>query len=117
MDPYDHPRLKILDPLALGLEALASAGVRAAKKFKSRHRRSGQALSPGPATPLWNELAAECAIYLVRHGDKARLARILGLPRQRLHQLLVERTACPDAERTLQLMVWVARQRKGLDTL
>ncbi len=117
MDPYDHPRLKFLDPLALGLEALANAGVRAAKKFKNRHRRSGQAIAPGPTTPLWNELATECATYLVRHGDKARLARILGLSRQRLHQLLVERTACPDAERTLQLMVWVARQRQGLDTL
>jgi len=98
------PPLAILDPLALALDAAATATARSAKKLARPRRRSGRALSPGPDTPLWNELASECRAYLVRYGDKARLARVLGLPRQRVHQLLVARSACPDAERTLQLL-------------
>lgn len=113
----NHPRLAILDPLAMALDAAATATARSAKKITRSRRRPGRALSPGPDTPLWNELANECRAYLLRYGDKARLARILGVPRQRVHQLLVERSACPDAERTLQLLLWLAHQRRGRETL
>jgi hypothetical protein len=113
----NHPRLAILDPLAFAIDAAATATARNARRLLRSRRRPGRTLSPGPDTPLWNELANECRTYLVRYGDKARLARILGVPRQRVHQLLVERSACPDAERTLQLLLWLAHQRRGRETL
>ncbi|HVU23267.1 MAG TPA: hypothetical protein VHE13_04020 [Opitutus sp.] len=117
MSHLEHPRLRALEPLAIAFDAAASAAVRAGKKAARRpRRRSGGTLTPGPETPLWNELAADCAAYLAKRGDKARLARVLGLPRQRVHQLLVARSACADAERTLQLLLWLARQRQGRDS-
>ena len=75
--------------------------------------RSGRALHPGPATPVWTDLVRQAAPYLRRRGDKIRLARLLGLPRQRLHQLLVAKTACADAERTLLLLAWLQAKRAG----
>jgi hypothetical protein len=84
------------------------------KKPERRARvRSGRALRPGPDTPVWNELVRQAAPYLRKRGDKIRLARLLGLPRQRLHQLLVAKTACADAERTLLLLAWVQAKRAG----
>ena len=50
-----------------------------------------------------------------RGCEKARLARILGMHRQRLHVLLVSKTAFADAERTLQLMAWLTDRHKGID--
>ena len=108
----EHPRMRVIEPLAVALDAAASAAVRAGKKhLRNRRRRRGETLTPGADTPLWNELVAECSARLQRFGDKARLARELGLSRQRLHQLLVARSACADAERTLQLLVWLSTQR------
>lgn len=84
------------------------------KKPERRTRaRAGWALKPGPDTPVWNELVRQAAPYLRKRGDKVRLARMLGLPRQRLHQLLVAKTACADAERTLLLLAWVRSKRAG----
>ena len=86
----------------------------AARKFKLR-RRAGYAtaLRPGPDTPLWNELAVAVRRSFRRRGEKARLARVLGISRQRLHVLVVKPTACPDAERTLQLLLWLQARRDG----
>ena len=85
-----------------------------AKKPERRSRmRRGWALRPGPDTPVWNELVRQAVPYLRKRGDKVRLARMLGLPRQRLHQLLVAKTACADAERTLLLLAWVHAKRAG----
>ncbi|MBK8858306.1 MAG: hypothetical protein IPN11_11715 [Opitutaceae bacterium] len=50
-----------------------------------------------------------------KRGTKARLARYLGLPRQRLQDCLKARTACLDAERTLRLLCWVMHRRQGRD--
>ncbi|HWA87549.1 MAG TPA: hypothetical protein VG710_15070 [Opitutus sp.] len=117
MSHLEHPRLRAIEPLAVALDSAASAAVRAGKKAVRRpHRRAGGTLTPGVETPLWNELAAECAAHLAKRGDKVGLARVLGLPRQRVHQLLVARSACPDAERTLQLLVWLSQQRPGRDS-
>ena len=63
---------------------------------------------PGVDTPLWNALAAAAASRLKRYGSKARMARFLGISRQRLHLLLVARSAYPDAERALLLQLWLA---------
>lgn len=80
-----------------------------------RGRRAGWALRPGPDTPVWNELVRHALPYLRKRGDKVRLARQLGLPRQRLHKLLVAKSACADAERTLMLLAWVQAKRQGRD--
>jgi hypothetical protein len=100
-----NARLKHLDPLVVALEKAAMATARVAKKTRQlrKPRKGGATLRPGTHTPLWNELATACSRHLSKRGDKVRLARILGIPRQRLHQLLVAKTACADAERTLQL--------------
>jgi len=110
-------RLNQIVPLADGLVAAARATTATVRKTPHpRHRvRKGAALHPGPDTPLWNELAAAVAKALRNRGEKAKLARLLGLHRQRLHVLLVTKRACPDAERTLQLLAWLHSRKQGLD--
>ncbi len=85
----------------------------AAKAYHVRTRKSrGGTVRPGLDTPLWNELAAEARRLIRKHGEKANLARFLGVPRQRVHEYLMSRSAGPDAERTLLLLVWVAAKRR-----
>jgi hypothetical protein len=102
-------------PLIDGLIDAAHATAAATQKFRRARRRSHRytSLQPGPDTPLWNELAAASAVFLRRRGEKAQLARLLGVPRQRLHLLLVAKTACPDAERTLRLLQWLDSRQRG----
>lgn len=105
-------------PLINFLDKAAEVTALAAKRYyreRKRRPRNGRyaALQPGPETPLWNELARMCERQLTRYGSKAKLGRILGVPRQRIHQLLVAKTACADAERTLLLLGWLATRRKG----
>lgn len=78
-----------------------------------RRASRGITLRPGPATPLWNEVVRRALPHLKRHGEKARLARILGVPRQRLNDYLKTGRACPDAERALLLLCWVASREQG----
>lgn len=82
-------------------------------KKPDRKRQPSVTLQPGPDTPVWNELVKSAAPYLNKRGAKVKLARLLGVTRQRLHLLLVARTACADAERTLLLLAWVHARRKG----
>lgn len=112
-----HPRLRPLEPIIEILEsAVAETAKVARKKYReSRRKRIGAALAPGPLTPLWNELTRACEQQLTRYGEKARLARILGVSRQRVHLLIVAKSACADAERTLQLMAWLAARRRRAD--
>jgi len=112
-----HPRIRQLEPLADALIAATGATIKATRrKYRQLRRpRVYAALSPGPNTPLWNKLAKACELELRRYGDKAKLGRVLNLPRQRVHQLLVAKTACADAERTLQLLAWLSARRQGID--
>jgi hypothetical protein len=112
-------RLQQLMPLADLLLYTAEATAKAVRKTYREHtrQRRGATLRPGPGTPLWNELAKAARAELRRYGDKARLARVLGVPRQRVHQYLVDRSACPDAERTLWLLAWAHARRNGRDLL
>lgn len=115
-----HPRLELPAGLALALFDAAAATARAAARagrlvFPRRQR--GRILSPGAGTPLWNVLLARAAPHLRKRGNKAQLARMLGLPRQRLQDCLKARTACLDAERTLMLLCWVAAREQGRDLL
>jgi hypothetical protein len=99
------------------LEELARETIKASQKsYKTRTRvKRGATLRPGPSTPLWNELAKRIGQELPHYGDKAKLARILSLPRQRVHQLMMESSATPDAERTLLLLVWLQARLAGRD--
>ena len=109
--------LKSLAPVADALFEAAEKSARAAHaKLKSvRRRHVGAVLRPGPETPLWNELCAAVAREFRRRGEKAKLARVLGISRQRLHVLVVARAACPDAERALAMFAWLQARRRGLD--
>ena len=110
-----HPRLAILEGLVEGLVFAAQESAKAARKTYKEHTRTsrGATIRPGAGTPLWNELAAETRLLLRRRGEKANLARFLGVPRQRVHQYLMEKSAGPDAERTLLLLAWVHARRSG----
>ncbi|MBI5381270.1 MAG: hypothetical protein HZA31_05160 [Opitutae bacterium] len=110
------PQMEMPAELALALFEAAAATARAAARVGARvpvARRTGATLRPGPATPLWNELARQARPLLARRGEKAKLARLLGVPRQRVNDYLRATQACPDAERTLLLLCWVARRQQG----
>ena len=62
---------------------------------------------------MWNELAQAIRPYLRRYGDQVKLGRLLGLPRQRIHTYFIKRTQMPDAERTLQFIVWLNLVQQG----
>jgi hypothetical protein len=97
-------------------EAAADSIRRALKPVRAARRpRRGSTLRPGVQTPLWNALAAAVRARLTRYGEPAKLARLLGLPRQRMHELLNARTHQPDAERTLLLLIWLQARTEGRD--
>ncbi len=99
-------------------DALIAAGesmaVDAPKAFRlSRRGARGDTLKPGPQTALWNSLAAQVRPHLKAHGESARLARLLGLHRQAIHSYFTAGTRMPDAERTLQLLAWLAAKKQN----
>lgn len=104
-------------PLKLGeliAEAAAVMAAAAPKEVRSHgRRRGGKTLRPGPETPLWNELRAQLRPLIVKHGEQAQLARILGLPRQRVNDFVTGGGKMPDAERTLQLLAWLMAAKHG----
>lgn len=104
----------LVGSLAEGLAEAAHASAKAAMRAKAKRGprvSRGATIRPGPLTPLWNELARTARRLMRQRGEKANLARFLGVPRQRIHQYIMDQTAAPDAERTLLLLAWVhARQ-------
>ena len=96
-------------------EAALRAMAAARRKTPDRRPKRFVTLQPGPGTPVWNQLVQSAVPFLQKRGDKIKLARLLGISRQRLHQLLVAKTACADAERTLLLLAWVNARRAGRD--
>lgn len=110
--PYEHPQVRRTGDMALTLVLAAAATARAGRRLWPRKQR-GLCLAPGAGTPLWNELVARVEPHLVKRGSKSRLARFLGLPRQRLQDVLKAKTACLDAERTLWLLSWVVSRERG----
>lgn len=98
------------------LEGLQRASVDLAREMRKRHkaapRSRGCTLRPGIETPLWNALATAIAPTLGRRGAKSLLARELALHPSRVTQFFVTRKAMPDAERTLELLVWWAKQQR-----
>src|SRR5688572_5031644 len=98
------------------VEAAIAAGREAAKaraRGRPRPARPRLTLRPGADTPLWNELVRQIRPHLRRYGAKAKLARLLGVPRQRLQDCLKAKSACLDAERTLLLLGWLGFFQRG----
>jgi hypothetical protein len=115
-DPFPIPAgLRATGGLALILsEAAEQAARRAMRSMRHRFRRRiGATVRPGELTPLWNELVKQAQPHLRKRGSKSDLARLLKLPRQRVHDCLKARTACFDAERALLLMCWVAAKQQN----
>ena len=110
-DPRYHGvgRFWYVDMLNESLVELARTSARRAQGLVQRRPqvRRWQSLRAGVDTPLWNALARAVQAQLKRRGEKSRLARLLGISRQRLHLLIVAKTAYPDAERALLLHVWL----------
>lgn len=107
-----------LVPAAVVSAALMDASITAMKLAArltiNRPRRGrGVTLKPGLDTPLWNQLRQAVRERTRSHGEQARLGRLLQLPRQRMHELLVRRRHLPDAERTLLLLVWLHAHAQG----
>ncbi len=85
-----------------------------ARKRQGPRRRNGGTLRPGKATtPLWNKLVVQIRPLLKRRGEKAQLARLLGIHRQGINEYFVSETRMPDAERTLLLLEWIEARRKN----
>ncbi len=98
----------------LGQLALSMAKDAAKNRAFNKRRRIGLTRRPGIDTPLWNALAARVRIHLKKRGAKTNLGRILGVPRQRVHEYFVAGSQAPDAERTLQLLFWlIDREQPG----
>lgn len=107
---YSFP---IVDILIDAANDAARARRKRRAKTRPREMRRNLALRPGPNTPLWNELVRQVKPYLRKYGSKSQLARLLGLPRQRLQDCLKAKTACLDAERTLLLLGWLGFFQRG----
>jgi hypothetical protein len=108
--------LELIEKLVAAAQASAAErrAIQAAEA-RRRHRppKHGLTLRPGADTPLWNELVRQILPHLKKRGAKAQLARLLGLPRQRLHVCLRAGTATLDAERTLLLLGWLGFFQQG----
>jgi hypothetical protein len=115
MEPRLPYYVEISAELALLLTEGAVKAAREAIKTAQRSRRPkrGETLKPGLDTPLWNALSAAVQTKLTRYGEKAKLGRILGVPRQRVHEILRTRRQLPDAERTLLLLAWLHAKNSG----
>lgn len=111
-----HPQLKLgLDIAGLLAEAAEAGAKRAAKALRPRRRGAFKTRRPGADTPLWNECALLLRAELKPYGAKVRLARYLGIPKQRLNDYLTGRSRLPDAELALQMLHWLAQKRAGRD--
>ena len=87
------------------------------RRWPAPRRRGGggRTLRPGAQTPLWNALVKQALPYLGKRGSKVRLARFLGLPKQRMQDCLKARHAALDAERTLRFFCWITARQQGTD--
>jgi len=64
---------------------------------------------------MWNACAAMLRKELKPHGSKVRLARYLGIPKQRVSDFLRNGSRMPEAETLLQILNWLAQKQAGRD--
>lgn len=107
-----------------GLMALSdiifAAGDKALESLRrqpARRRRQGsyKTRRPGPYTPFWNQFRIALRSELKPYGAKVRLARYLGISKQRISDFLAGRRRMPDAEVTPQMLHWLLAKRDGID--
>ncbi|MEZ5415265.1 MAG: hypothetical protein R3F03_13260 [Opitutaceae bacterium] len=113
MTPYIHPRLKGLLSLVGALEDASRALAKEARKQIDARRprpKRGATLKPSSETPLWNTIITLVKPHLGRRGARAVLARELGVHRARIGEYFDQQTAMPDAERALELLIWVSHR-------
>ena len=111
-----HPRIQLWLEIGGALAEAAEAGWRRARgALRPRGGGAYRARRPGAESPTWNVFAALVRAELAPYGAKARLARYLGIPRQRLNDFLTGRSRLPDAELTLRMLHWLAENRAGRD--
>lgn len=114
MKNYAPAQLRGVLALAEAIDFVAIELIRELRKRNQPAPRSrGATLRPGVETPLWNALAESVVPFLRERGAKALLAHELAVDRSRITQYFVKRTAMPDAERTMELLVWLARRRRS----
>ena len=111
-----HPRLQLWMDIGGLLADAAEAGAKQVKKqLRTRRRASYLTRRPGADTPMWNACAVLLREQLKQRGTKARLARFLGIPKQRLSDYLANGSRMPDAETLLQILNWLAHKQAGQD--
>jgi hypothetical protein len=113
-----HPALRPWLEIAMHLGGLAAEAAAKRAQLALRPRRSGsyRTRRPGAETPLWNSCSALLREELKAPGAKVRLARYLGIPKQRVADFFASKTRLPDAELTLQLVCWIAEKRAARDS-
>jgi hypothetical protein len=88
--------------------AVEQAQRAALRRKDARRPRKGATLRPGDETPLWSAVVEKMRAHLRVRGAKTNLARVLEVPRQRVHDYFVAGTKMPDAERMIHILVWLA---------
>jgi hypothetical protein len=113
--PID-PRIKLWLDLSSALAVAASTGAcRVQSALRRRRPGSYRTRRPGADSPMWNVCAKLLRVQLRPYGSKARLARYLGVPRQRLNDFLTGRSRLPDAELMLRMLHWLNERANGRD--
>jgi len=113
-----HPRIRFWLEMIELIYQLGEAGLKELEKVPRKlrpRRKSYHTLRPGLGTPLWNACSILLRSELKPHGSKVRLARYLGISKQRVSDYLAGRRLMPDAETTLRILYWVAAKRAGRD--
>lgn len=111
-----HPRLALWMTLGEAVFVAAETGTRRiGLAMRPKRKGSYKTRRPGYDTPLWNVCATLLRAELRARGSKVRLARYLGIPRQRLQDFLKARSRQPDAELLLRMLHWMAEKREGRD--
>jgi hypothetical protein len=95
----------IVESLIEASREIAAAKAKGAAKAKRGRGRSASHAADGA---LWRALTARVAPLLAQRGAQAKLGRELGVSRQQIYAYFKGRTAAPDAERVLRLIVWLA---------
>jgi hypothetical protein len=97
----------------LGALAVEQAQRAAQRRREARRPRRGSTLRPGDETPLWNAVVTQVRPHLAKRGAKANLARVLEVPRQRVHDYFVTGSQMPDAERMIHVLLWLAARESA----
>ncbi len=95
----------IVESLIEASREIAAAKAKGAVKAKRSRGRNASHAADGA---LWRALSARVAPLLAKRGAQAKLGRELGVSRQQIYAYFKSRTAAPDAERVLRLIVWLA---------